>query len=285
MSSKMMWMGPRGYEQWVPPCLINPDFSSVGWQAKTQLLNGGANVRTSFASHKEYAMSWPPRSRDTYRPLLDMASGMFGDGLIYFIDPMAMDKNVLPEHWAFPAQAALDGPVLLGDTRPNTIQTPTNSNGYPALSVQYPTTGTSASLYIPIPPGYVAWVGQHGSSDGVGGVRVTPIQPGDVAITPVFPSMLPVTSTTRVDTSFSGDTLQGISLDLAVSTATAVFISGVIVQILANGVTPAPGGFISGQGNSGCRFEQKPTQTPYSTGTPESELAISAKLAEVGGWL
>lgn len=230
-------------------------------------------------------MSWPPRSRDTYRPLLDMASGMFGDGLIYFIDPMAMDKNVLPEHWAFPAQAALDGPVLLGDTRPNTIQTPTNSNGYPALSVQYPTTGTSASLYIPIPPGYVAWVGQHGSSDGVGGVRVTPIQPGDVAITPVFPSMLPVTSTTRVDTSFSGDTLQGISLDLAVSTATAVFISGVIVQILANGVTPAPGGFISGQGNSGCRFEQKPTQTPYSTGTPESELAISAKLAEVGGWL
>lgn len=308
MSDKNIWMGPRGREMWVPAPAASPDFSSVGWSAKTQYLNGGAGVRSSYASHKEYVMTFNPTSRDRLRPITDMAAGMLGDGLVYWVDPVAADKNVLPEHWAFPGQAGLDGPVLVGDGRPETVvETAASTLGYPAMSAVYKLDGTSQSIYVPIPPNSTAWVGVHGATDGWGGVRVRPVLSDNSYGTAVFPEFLSVTDDTRVSESFPGGTLRGIEVDLAGSTlstgpfpaldlypsvfflpgisapATTVVLSGMMVQVLPTGVTPAPGGFISGQGNSGCRFEGKPSLTPYSA--PMDLVGMTAKLTEVGGWL
>jgi hypothetical protein len=102
MARATMWMGTRDFADWVPACSINADFSSVGWSAKTTYLNGGAYVRRSRGTHKEYELNWPLSPRDDLRKIDDLAKGLWGDGLIYFLDPFAMDKNVLPPHWASP---------------------------------------------------------------------------------------------------------------------------------------------------------------------------------------
>lgn len=273
MTDKIMFMGPRGALQAVPACTINPDFSAFGWTSKSSSLNGRANVRGSFASHKEYAMSWSPTSRDRLRVITDIHSGMFGTGAIFFLDPMAMDKNVLPEHWGFPAQAALDAPVLVGDVRPTIVATPANGLGYPINSVTY-SAGAALALHIPIPAGFVAWVGWHGS--GSGGLKVTPVISSIATGTPEYPTVLAVTDAQRMNASYAGPTYVGIDLELVGGTG-SVF-SGIMVQVLPAGVTPETGGFISGQGNAGCKFEGAPTQTPY--GAALDLVGMSAKLTE-----
>jgi len=283
MTSKM-WMGPRGGETWVPAPVIGGDFSAVGWSSETQYLNGGAGTRASVASHKEYNMTWGLASRDSLRPITDMQAGKRGPGLIYFTDPFAADKNVLPEQWAFPAQAYYDGVPLIGDTRPAILTTGSGDYDYPTESAVYDLTGTGQKLYLPIPQGYTAWVGVHGSLDtGVGGVRVTAIAPGALGGTAVYAPLLGTNTDQRFNLSYSSNTYQGIELDLATDTATSITIAGMMVQMLPSGHTPALGDFISGQGNSGCRFTGKPTTTAYSAA--RDKIGMSAKLVEVGTWL
>lgn len=490
-----MWMGKRGRERWVPAPATGMTYGAKRWSSKTSFLSGGANVRSSIASHLEYEMDWNAISRDQARRIEDMTSGIDGTGLTYFLDPMAMDKNVLPAQWAFPALSALDGPVLWGNARPASVPTESNDLGYPATSAQYtakastamrrsyawtgtanrsastetvdgavartnyaidpapartdtwaqnygngtgggalvdaagtpsgkafrftfsnPPTGgwnfqefglpvpapgspfsasmyarhswagssgvvtvefqtssgtslgylTSGSvqmgpddfrrvvwsgvvpataaranvfygngdgnmppagawaevssllveaapqptdwfsgatageradstppsprskLYIPIPPGYTAWVGFHGVATGTGGLEVTPIPSEGLVADPVLPRILPVDSDTRVNTAFPSSAYSGIELRYGGGNSTAVTIAGAMVQILRDGVAPQKGGFISGQGHSGCEFDEAPQRQAYSAVVGpgfDGMVGLSAKLTEVGDWI
>jgi hypothetical protein len=55
-----------------------------------------------------------------------------------------------------------------------------------------------------------------------------------------------------------------------------------MVQVLETGVTPATGGFISGQGNSGLQFITQPQYVPYSAAL--DKVGVVAELAEYYGW-
>lgn len=495
MANRKMWMGPRGGEQWVPMPATGLDTSAAGYAGNaTAYISGGVGLHTSYAAHKEYSMSWPVGGRDDLRPIADMAVGLYGSGPIFFIDPTAADKNILPMQWSFPALAALDGPVLFGSDRPSTVPTATNTLGYPALSAQmttvvgpastytyawtgtpnaststeyvngvfdtmnlctnprattatgysgegssenpaptinsfgspYPSvtnrvrvtatvsntylgvhyqlsgvvpygvysmsctmdssttssgnyrfwviwqdssgnqisvasgpafaTGTSggyvnisfaattapagaaqaviimrkeatvaagefveamalsvlqapsvqpyfdgsmgivtvspapvpptsSTLYVPIPPGYELWIGWHGSTDGNGGVQVAPVAPGNATGTPQVLTPLAVTDSTRVNTSFSSVNCQGVEVSFTLGTSTTVTIAGIIAQILPLGATPMTGGFISGQGHSGCGFTQKPTMQAITMaiGT-DGLISMAAKFSEIGDW-
>lgn len=278
MSAKM-WFGTRGNMQWVPAPASDVSVSAVGWSSKQQQINGGATVRRSFAAHKEYPLVWNPNTRDALRPIMDYAQGVYGTGLIYFITPDAANKNVLPQHWAFPAQGGYDAPVLIGVDRPSLSSTPANALGYPAESATYSLLGPSSVVFVPVPTGYSAWVGVHGTSDGGDAVKITPYSSADVAQSAVYPTLLAVTSSTRVNTEFSG--VGGIEISLGGGSATTVTLSGLVVQILRTGVTPAAGGFISGQGHAGSRFDEMPVQTLYTIAGLNSEVGVSARLTEV----
>lgn len=287
-----MWMGPRGGEVWMPSPDAGGVFTPIGWGSNSnspvQQLGGGASMRRSKTTHKDYPMSWTIGSRMQFAPLLDMYSGARGPGLIYFIDLMAADINILPEQWAFPASACYDGVPLLGSAPPANTGTPTNTNSYPPETAQYtlPNTGavTLHPLYIPIPPGYSAWVGIHGTiGGGTGGIRVTPILPGNTATTAVMPTMIPVTSNVVVNTQFDSTTYQGIVLDILDGTAGTLNLSSMVVQILQDGVTPSTGGFIGGIGNSGCEFVSAPVITSYSS--IMDQVGAAAHLVEIGDWM
>lgn len=282
-----MWIGPRGGESWFKAPDSGGIFTPVGWASNSgspaQQIGGGASIRRSKTTHKDYPMTWSIGSRLQFAPILDMYSGARGPGLIYFIDPMVSDLNVLPEQWAFPASACYDGTPLIGTVRPQNVATPANVNGYPPETAQYALAGSTLHpLYIPIPPGYTAWVGIHGTISGTGGVRVTPILPGNTATTAVFPTMLAVTTSTLVNSSFTGGTYQGIVVDITTGTATTINLSGMIVQILPTGTTPGTSGFIGGLGNSGCEFTSAPSITSYSSAL--DQVGASAHLVEVGDW-
>jgi hypothetical protein len=221
-------------------------------------------------------MSWNLKKRDELRPITDYADGIYGNELIYFIDAMAMDKNVLPQHWAFPGQALFDAPPLVKNTPPTAVPTPVNTLAYPTTSAVYTLGGTSQTIWLPIPPGYTAWVGVHGEASLVP-TDTAAVQGTVDGGAPVALPFLAVTDDTRFSTSFDGT-----GLELTLTGIGTLTLSGLMVQMLPTGAVPATGGFISGQGHSGCRFENKPSETAYSAAL--DKVGMAAKLIEVDTW-
>lgn len=280
-----MWFGTREYMQEVPDPAINYEASRVGWATKTDYLNGRAWVRRSTGSHREYNLSWNLTSPDALRPIMDYADGLYGDGPIYWIDKFASGRNLLAQHWAAPMQALDDGPLLAGDDRPESALTNYNTLGYPIKSAEYNliSGGYRNKFYLPIPPGYTAWFGVHGSiTSGSPSVQVTPYSGATVGSVQTM-TLLGTNDPKRVNASFSSDLYTGVEISLA--GIGRISLSGMMLQLLPNGATPPTGGFISGQGHSGCTFESQPVLSQYSAvlGRDGGGLVgLSAKLVETG---
>lgn len=292
-----MWFGTRTRMQWVDCPRIDMDLSSVGWSTESQYLNGGAGARGSLSSHKVYDMSWSAMNRADVRSITDYADGIYssqdGVNLIYFVDPTTVGhySNVLPQLWASPFQQGVEGLTLLQNQSPSVVTTPSNTLGYPARSIQYTANSPATSLWVPIPPGYTAWVGVHGSATGGAGLTAATTL-GQSSATPVLLPTLSVASSTRFSNSYtSSSSVDGILLSIANlgpgSTDTFTW-SGTIVQLLKTGVTPQSGAFVSGQGHSGCQFSEKPSVSIQFLGREASDnaqLSVAANLIETGSWL
>lgn len=284
--SKRMWFGTRGYMQWVAAPDVSMPSSTSGLSQKLSFRNGGKKIRRSTAAAKEYTLTWTMVNREEIRPVLDYSDGVYGSGPVYFADPFAMDTNMLPQHWATPAQAGTDGIILdNSSTRPQLIPTDANAYGYPAQSAVFNVTPPAVGkeiyeVYVPIPPNYTAWIGAHGS-DGTGGTVVcTPSIGATTAGVPVTLTLLPVTTATRFNHSVTSSEGNGVLIKLGGSGT--ITLSGLMVQVLPTGVVPALGGFISGQGNSGCTFDGNPAYTPYNAAL--NRVGLIAELTETESW-
>lgn len=215
MSMRKIWFGVPRYMQWIEPFTTAPNYERKGRSEFTQYLNGGTGRTGSLANHMEYTVSWNANKRDALRPIMDYAEGVYGDDYLYWIDPVAADKNVLPQAWATPWLASKDAQPLLFENRPKAIENADFSQGYPAFMARYEVTAdsTPAPLFVPIPPGYTAWVGAHGNAGFGGSVQVTPNN-GDAIVL----DMLGVDEATRFTDSFEAadyDTAAGITLSLS----------------------------------------------------------------------
>ena len=280
------YFGTRGYMRDVRAPSINAGASSIRWVSQqVNYLNGGAYTKSSVASHKEYDFSWNLAPRSELRKMTDFAMNQFGPPPFYWLDPFAMDVNLLPSYWGSPFMAGYDGPILDGQSliRPALTPTPANPYFYPVESAIF-TIGavtTRPSVWIPVAPGYTVWIGAHGVA-GTGGVVVATPTTGVAGVgTAVNLTMLPVTSSTRVNQSFDSNTYNGVLVSLG--GAGTVTLSGLIVEVFPTGVTPPLGDFPSGQGNSGCAFSNLPTLVEYSSGL--DLIGITAKLIEINAWL
>lgn len=278
-----IWFGTRNYMQWVKAPAINVNASKIGWESQSNYLSGGASIRRSVSAHKEFAMSWNLTNRDEIRAISDYADGIYGLGPVYWTDPFTADTNALPQAWATPFVGAHDGTILSGsETRPTLIQTVANSYGYPSQSAVY-TIGTEAkpAVWIPIPPNYTAWVGATGVEGTGGKVVVTPTTGPATTGTPQNLTLLPVTDMVRVNASFDAAVCDGILVSLGGSGT--VTLTSIIVQVLPTGSQPPLGGFISGQGHSGCTFASQPDLTQYSA--VMDRVGLTVRLVETEQWL
>jgi hypothetical protein len=275
------YMGTRNQMLEVRAPSVNMPSSKQGYFNKVDYLNGGTSIRRSTAAHKNYTMTWNSMDRDEARKILDLADGVYGRGPIYVHDPMAADRNVLPQWWATPSQGLTDGLALNNGTRGVAVSTPVNSLNFPVNSITYTVlSGQTRRVWVPIPDGYTAWVGAYGA-DGTGGTVVaTPSIDAVNNGTADTLTLLDVTDDTRFTESYASSLYDGV--ELALGGEGTVTLSGIMVQVLETGVTPATGGFISGQGHSGLQFITQPTYTPYSSAL--DKVGVVAELTEYYGW-
>jgi hypothetical protein len=66
------------------------------------------------------------------------------------------------------------------------------------------------------------------------------------------------------------------------NTGDSLTLTGVMAQIHPNGVVPQPGRFISGQGHSGCSFNDNPVLSNYSAAI--DRVGLTVDLIETEGW-
>lgn len=281
MSDNCFFIGTRDKMIQMRAPSVSMPSSKAGWENRINYLNGGATIRRSRAAHKNYTMTWNTIDRDEARKLLDLADGIYGTGYIYWHDPFTANRNVLPQWWASPMQGGYDGLPLNGSDRGTLYPTAANNLDMPVQSIEYNVAlGTSRSIWVPIPNGYTAWVGAYGV-DGTGGsVVATPtIAGGSEGPTDTL-TLLDVNDDSRFTQSYASTLYNGV--DIRLGGSGTVLLTAMMVQVLPTGMTPETGGFISGQGNSGCSFATQPIYTPYSAAL--DKVGVVAELVETGGW-
>ena len=286
MSDNKMWFGPRGHEMWVKCPAVNSENQLVGWSDELEYLNGGAAVIGSKSARRKVNFSWSLTTRKNIREVTDVALGMRGQGLVYWGDPFTMDVNVMPQYWSAPYLMAHDAPLLGGIlNRPTLTPTPANLLGYPPESAFIVASNREAltnafDMYVPIPPGYTAHFGAHGTGSAI--FAVAPATGESGHDTPVFPAILGVTDETLFNTSIDSTVASGMVIYVDNQMGASATIAGIMVQVLPTGQVPEVGGFISGQGHAGCRFTELPAISNYSAALDLVGAVVN--LTEVGPW-
>lgn len=294
--SGQMWFATEQYGQWIPCPRVNMSAGRVSWGTVSKYLNGGNWARRSTTAAKMFGMEWPLNTRDALRPIQDFVDGFYGTGDVYFTNPFAMDKNILPAQWAQGYLNAIDGPLvtpypnswppapygILNDVqRPDLLETNQSVNGFP--TAQGGIRGQH-TLFIPVPPGYTFRFSVHAISAASYSqtLSLTILEKGVPVSTPFFPAA--GTLTDPVLTGYSAnitDPHRGILIDSGIID---LVYTGMMAQItpIGQSVNTAQG-FKSGQGHSGLQFDE-PGLEYFEYSSALDKVQASANLVEVGSW-
>lgn len=279
-----MWFGTEARMSWVETPQTGAEVGSIGMGAEGVLLNGGGFARNSWASHKRYEFSWGDSADLRLASKIQgYASGTFGRGLIYFHDPMYYETNLLPKFWADPSMAVgFEAPSIVRNVDPTGSPLAANANDYPALSATYvlPSGYNSQTagleLFIPIPPDMALVVGASYSGtpnvyvrSGAGTVNLPRLTLGGN-----------VTSTVVVGQPWARLGFSGTGA-LTLNGMTARLIPALQAGAVPVEITQGP--WMSGEGNTGCRFNGKPTLVNYN-GVLGGQVGLAASLIETGAW-
>lgn len=182
MPTQQMWFGTINRMRWVPVPLRGANMSPIGWNEGGTLLNGGGYEDHSIGSHKEYMFEWrDTSSREAAQVMKSYRDGTFGRGLLYFIDPLIYDRNILPAHWADPSMGIDNGArSLVAGIHPTGITTvdgdaqdlPVTSAVYDLATIDEGYRGEYESVFIPIPPDMTLLLGSQHSATGSGAILV-----------------------------------------------------------------------------------------------------------------
>lgn len=308
--SGQIYIATKWVGKWIPCPQVNMPASRVAWGMMSRFLNGGAYSRRSWTASKQYEMTWGLKSRDEIRPIQDYADGMYGPDDLFFLNPFARDKNVLPAQWASGYLNALDGPLVAPypDAWPpavygiyNDVQRPPllpagaggtvgSVNGFPVYSGGV---RGSHSVFVPVPLGYTFYFSCHhvtpmaadatklAITQMVNGVN------GTQTAVPIVALTAPVLNSYSYTPS-AGNSGVVISNGAGVVTGDAdgksIDYTGMMAQILPNGQTPNTSQpFVSGQGHSGLQVVE-PGVEYYEYSSALDRVQAKVTLAEVGSW-
>lgn len=283
----LMYLGAKANMKWVPAPLTGPDLTPGQFVTEGEFYRGSSSLWQSVAGARKYPYEFGLKTNSEINHLLNTASGAYGRD-VYFLDPFAMNTNILPIHWSQPWMAAYGTPNLMGKDKYKQAVTATTSNtfDYPTLSaVVGADSGNAAwsptqslTLWIPVPSGYTFHYGAHSNNISANDVYV--------GITPdggseVKPTLLGNNTSVLTNYTYTPGSNSGVTLKLNGNPASTSYLSGLIAQILPTG-TPAPtGSFISGKGHSGCRFVGPVSPVGVSTYYGQQ---YSVTMKEYGNW-
>lgn len=285
-----VYFGNTTKQTWIKAPSTGLRADSKSWSKEAQLLNGRAFVRRSKASHRRFDMSWLGEMNDSdieqsLQTIKDFYDGVYGEGPFYWLDPYAVDSNILPPHWASPSMAEVHWPSLV----PGLTQTfvpETVARNFSGKYVEFDTANNYEStekLTVIIPKNYGLNFGWHGPADGSSsGIRIVPyLRTDGTAATALNPAKLTAGGLVRTNTKILGDTYSHVEIFVATTTASTVKITNMIAQILPEAQTPATGDFITGRGTTAVEFAAAPQMEYYSSAIGNGRIGMSATLIEV----
>jgi hypothetical protein len=286
-----VYFGNKSKQQWIKAPASGLKAGVAGYVNETQLLNGGAVLRRSSASHRKFSATWGGSmnskvAEENLYTIKDYADGLYGDGPFYWLDPFAMNQNVLPPHWAAPMLAQNDWTDLSAGAIVPTFTLATVANNYPIKYAEYVTANNYQSdlkLTVIIPPDYslnFGWHGPSGSSNS--GIRIVPyLRSSGAADTALNPTRIDVGGSIRTNTKVRGDLYSYVEIFLATTTASTVKITGMIAQVLPENSTVATGGFISGRGTTSLQYATFPQIDAYSSAINDGWIGMAVDWVEV----
>lgn len=244
-----LWFGTSEHMDWFPTPLRGADVSPTGWSASNDLLNGGGHQLNSAGSHKNYIFEWSgASSRDVAQRMVSYSQGSYGRGLIYFLDPLTWDTNVLPAMWADPSMGVgYEGATLVYGIDP--LPAPTSNwraNELPVTSAFYNLSGVTPgwrgkedAVFVPIPEGYSLSLGAFYQFSGSGGLFYrTQSQSGALGdVQGVTP--LPNDSSEVLNTLIGGSNVSGVWLFVGRSTSanSSVTLTAMIARLIETSKT------------------------------------------------
>lgn len=293
-----LWFGTVERMQWVRTPNAGADMSPTSWGAGGTFLDGGGYQRNAWSSHREYTFEWPDSSsREAAALMQAYRNGTYGRGLIYFIDPLIYDWNILPARWADPSMAIGDegAPLVRGVYPEGVVTSNASVNQLPVRSAYYNLNDVAAgfrgdeeTLFVPIPLGYTLYLGSMHQTTGSGGVFVTPVSQAGNNGPAILLGPVPNNASQIVSQGFSGGAGVRIWVGKSAAGAASVTLTAMTARLYRTGKTPPPtfisGPWKTGLGHSGCRFVGNPTYVA-NNGRNGGRIGYAATFKEVGDWV
>lgn len=207
---RSVFFGTKGKMSWIKAPAINVGMSKGKWTSSGVMLNGGAYELSSNYAHRKFDFAWNLMSPEEVRKITRYFDGIYGDELLYYLDPFAMNSNVLPLSWSVPMLAADDAPPLILDQVPTLSTVATNTNDLPVRAATYTLSAgyVSDTVFIPVPDGEGLNIGVVGSRTGTAAVTFTP-KTGSA----VSPTLTGIGSTNLI-TNYMTNTGGGVTVSL-----------------------------------------------------------------------
>lgn len=289
---RKVYFGNANKQLWIPAPRTGLDASPEGYFSQTQLLSGRAFQKRSAANHRQFSPAWvgslnTENENDSLHTIKDFFDGIHGSGPFYWLDPYAVETNLLAPNWASPMLSGNGWASISSIGTASLVTTETNTRNYPYQSLRLSFGASIAESTkknrIIIPEEYklhFGWHGEQNSGDATIVLRCYPRSGGaavDIETTP-----LAVTSGVRTNVQVNGNTYYMVEIlvkNLSAETS-VIDIAGMIAQVRPEVSTVPQGGFISGRGTLGLLFASAPKISYLSAKVNEGYVELATSFIE-----
>lgn len=291
-----VYFGNEEKQSWILAPKGEMQTTSTSRSTITELLNGRRHIKRSHGASRSFPVSWlgsmnSSDMTESLHTIKDFADGVYGTTKLHWLDPFAMESNILPPHWATPMLAETDWPPLIEGNVVVSATTAANStNNFPAKKATYnfPLANPAKELTIIIPPGYTFYFGWHADTAGISGTSAPGVKlrvqaRSDGSYTNLWPVSLAGGGTTRTNISVSGTLYSKVTISIATESTSpgTLSIQAMMAQIWPDGQTPESGGFISGRGTTALQFSDSVEIQYYTAAMMDGMIGMSTTLMEV----
>ena len=289
---RKVYFGNAIKQLWIPAPKTGLNAPTAGYFSDAQLLSGRAFIKRSKANHRRFSPAWvgplnAASVNDSLHTVKDYFDGIYGDGPFYWLDPFAIDSNLLAPNWASPMLTQNGWASISSVGTASLVDTESNNRNYPykALRLTFGSTvqESTEKFRIIIPEGYKLHFGWHGERNSGDATFILRCHDRDTGTTTDVTSQpLSVTTGIRTNTQVNGNTYSMVDIIVKNPSASAsvIDVSGIIAQVLPETDTVPQGDFISGRGTQGLLFSSAPSITYISARINDGYVELAADFVE-----
>jgi hypothetical protein len=289
---RKVYFGNAVKQLWIPAPKTGMDASSAAFFNSAQLLSGRAFTTRSGANHRRFSPAWngslnAASVNDSLHTIKDYFDGIYGEGPFYWIDPFAINTNLLSPNWASPMLGQNGWSSISSVGSAALVDTTTNTRNYPYKSLELTFTDTvqesTESFRVIVPESHRLHFAWHGEQDSGGATIILRCHNRDTGVTTdVETTPMGVNTSLRTNTQVRGRDYSMVDIIVKNTTANAsvITIAGMIAQVLPEFDTVEQGDFISGRGTGGLLFASAPSISYLSSKINDGLVEMATEFIE-----